>query len=484
MAHYHDPSAGTQNQGNMLGGRACVRQSKLFRQYESGNSVKDLLGTGHLQWDTTQKQGAYSGQPVYDYHHDPHAPPMRHNDHQRHEAVQSLPAPPASNVNYHSPAFNDHAAGSTSPGQGGRNPRTVSFELGGGHPNGVRSSAEDARYPGSLPLQQATNTQRAGDSSASTNVHLRDIRQRQAAREQVRKADIEAERRDDARVIREAAMLRHEAEGEIAQQRSREAAVAEREASYLRFMAQHQPRHQRGRQPEPSKHVQRERHGAHHATEGADTSWAGARAKQTPDQMSDLLGHHTYGSQQHRQQGQSESSDNPYRQALPRNAGRQQQDSHGAGQVNSEGIRFGESSPYKSFDQHGGGRGRGAPPPPPISPSGNQNIAAHHTHHGLDPLAKLQDYNTRMRNQHNRIDQGNFLPENREFPSRSDSMRSVILARVTPGGSIPQSSRLYDERSSNSFANGHSQNTGNYLTDRRTTRVLAPPGGASSFSLG
>jgi len=42
----------------------------------------------------------------------------------------------------------------------------------------------------------------------------------------------------------------------------------------------------------------------------------------------------------------------------------------------------------------------------------------------------------------------------------------------------------HDGRSSNAFANGGSQNTGNVLTDRRTTRVMHPPGGASSFSLG
>lgn len=38
--------------------------------------------------------------------------------------------------------------------------------------------------------------------------------------------------------------------------------------------------------------------------------------------------------------------------------------------------------------------------------------------------------------------------------------------------------------SSNAFSNGSSQNTGNVLTDRPTTRVHAPPGGKSSFTLG
>jgi SPIRAL1-like protein len=39
-------------------------------------------------------------------------------------------------------------------------------------------------------------------------------------------------------------------------------------------------------------------------------------------------------------------------------------------------------------------------------------------------------------------------------------------------------------QSANAFASGGSQNTGNYMTGRATSRVLAPPGGASSFSLG
>jgi hypothetical protein len=38
--------------------------------------------------------------------------------------------------------------------------------------------------------------------------------------------------------------------------------------------------------------------------------------------------------------------------------------------------------------------------------------------------------------------------------------------------------------SSNAFANGANQNAGNVLTDRRTTRVLAAPGGKSSITFG
>ena len=64
--HWHDPTAATQNQGNQLGSRPCVRQSQLFRQNESGNTMKSLLGSSHLQWDTKHTQGAYDGRPAYD----------------------------------------------------------------------------------------------------------------------------------------------------------------------------------------------------------------------------------------------------------------------------------------------------------------------------------------------------------------------------------------------------------------------------------
>lgn len=39
------------------------------------------------------------------------------------------------------------------------------------------------------------------------------------------------------------------------------------------------------------------------------------------------------------------------------------------------------------------------------------------------------------------------------------------------------------ELSSNAFANGANQNVGNFITDRSTTRLHAPPGGQSSISL-
>ena len=65
--HHHNSNAGTQNQGNSLGDRACVRQSKLYRTHESGNDVKSILGTDHLRWDTDRQEGAYRGQKVFDH---------------------------------------------------------------------------------------------------------------------------------------------------------------------------------------------------------------------------------------------------------------------------------------------------------------------------------------------------------------------------------------------------------------------------------
>lgn len=66
-SHKHNPSAGTQNQGNTLGDQPCVRQSKLYRMHESGNGVKGVLGMSNLCWDTEHAEGAYRGQKVFDH---------------------------------------------------------------------------------------------------------------------------------------------------------------------------------------------------------------------------------------------------------------------------------------------------------------------------------------------------------------------------------------------------------------------------------
>ena len=68
---HHDPSFGNMNQGNSLGNRPVIRQSKYFRQYESGNETKALLGQSNLIWKTDVVQGVFNGQNAFDAD-DPH----------------------------------------------------------------------------------------------------------------------------------------------------------------------------------------------------------------------------------------------------------------------------------------------------------------------------------------------------------------------------------------------------------------------------
>ena len=62
---YVDTSSSSQNVGNTIGTRPTIRQSKLFRMYESGNATKALLGQGGLQWNTDRVEGSYKGK-TYD----------------------------------------------------------------------------------------------------------------------------------------------------------------------------------------------------------------------------------------------------------------------------------------------------------------------------------------------------------------------------------------------------------------------------------
>lgn len=64
--HFHsgDPSL-TQNQGNSLGDRPCVRQSKICREQMGGNAMKDLMGQSDLKWQTDRQEGAYAGNRVH-----------------------------------------------------------------------------------------------------------------------------------------------------------------------------------------------------------------------------------------------------------------------------------------------------------------------------------------------------------------------------------------------------------------------------------
>ena len=50
----------------MLGDRPCVRQSKLYREHDGGNAMKEIMGNDGLKWDTGRQEGAYYGMAVHD----------------------------------------------------------------------------------------------------------------------------------------------------------------------------------------------------------------------------------------------------------------------------------------------------------------------------------------------------------------------------------------------------------------------------------
>lgn len=64
---FHDVRSGSQNVGNHIGTKSTVRQSKLFRMYESGNATKAILGQQNLQWNVNEKEGAYNGRAHDDF---------------------------------------------------------------------------------------------------------------------------------------------------------------------------------------------------------------------------------------------------------------------------------------------------------------------------------------------------------------------------------------------------------------------------------
>jgi hypothetical protein len=74
-SHYNAPGS-TQNQGNTIGDRPCVRQSKIGREHEGGNQMKALLGHNDLKWNVNQTEGAYQGGRVHDAR-EPQASPAK-----------------------------------------------------------------------------------------------------------------------------------------------------------------------------------------------------------------------------------------------------------------------------------------------------------------------------------------------------------------------------------------------------------------------
>lgn len=83
----------TQNQGNVLGDRPCVRQSKLFRQHDAGNAMKDLMGQSHLSWKTNVQEGAYAGMRVYDHNAPGNVAPIANEAPKRTMAEQPVNKP-------------------------------------------------------------------------------------------------------------------------------------------------------------------------------------------------------------------------------------------------------------------------------------------------------------------------------------------------------------------------------------------------------
>ncbi|KAL9182642.1 hypothetical protein ACHAXT_013294 [Thalassiosira profunda] len=72
-------------------------------------------------------------------------------------------------------------------------------------------------------------------------------------------------------------------------------------------------------------------------------------------------------------------------------------------------------------------------------------------------------------------------PKGAEEPKKMESEKetgsvAVSKPKASPGASKGVSSNLY--------ANGNSQNTGNVLTDRPSSRVTQPPGGKSQITFG
>jgi len=60
------PACGSIDDNNKLVSRPVVRQSKLYREKESGNAMKGIFGQENLQWNTEQQQGVFAGQGVFD----------------------------------------------------------------------------------------------------------------------------------------------------------------------------------------------------------------------------------------------------------------------------------------------------------------------------------------------------------------------------------------------------------------------------------
>lgn len=60
----------------------------------------------------------------------------------------------------------------------------------------------------------------------------------------------------------------------------------------------------------------------------------------------------------------------------------------------------------------------------------------------------------------------------------------VVVEEVVVPPPAPKAAVAAPGVSANAYASGSNQNSGNFMTGRPTTRVRAPPGGASSITFG
>jgi len=67
-----------------------------------------------------------------------------------------------------------------------------------------------------------------------------------------------------------------------------------------------------------------------------------------------------------------------------------------------------------------------------------------------------------------------------EPPATTTTTTVVVTATTATTAPTTNATRI----SSNAYASGSNQNAGNFITDRPTTRVHAPPGGRSQISFG
>eukprot|EP00903_Cladosiphon_okamuranus_P013496 g12571.t1 len=170
--------------------------------------------------------------------------------------------------------------------------------------------------------------------------------------------------------------------------------------------------------------------------------------------------------------------ENPYPAHTPSEA-------RGSGCYNSDGQ---QRSPYHKDGMSGAvssDPSHGQPPLPamkvPMSHGGLTSSSAYGSGHGADSAASVKG------SRH--TPQQNFGGFGGQFGERSlQSGRSGVnrgTARGLPPGYAPSSGGGVDAAlSSNAFASGHNQNCGNVITGRPSSRVTAPPGGHSTFSLG